>query len=66
MDASGGLNAFDGLSVRMRLSAVTIRNAFSRKPITFRTARILSRGLNIPIQCFSVKEDNRGKKNAKA
>lgn len=65
MDASGGLNAFDGLATKTRLSAVTIRNAFSRKPVTYRTAQILAKGLSIPIQCFSVKDDKRGKKNAK-
>lgn len=56
---------YDGLAARFSVSAMTVRTAFSRKPITYRTALKLSRGLDIPVECFCVKIDKRGKKNAK-
>ncbi len=53
-------SAFHAIGDRCRLSVVTVRNAFSRKPITWATALKLSRLLGIPIECFRLKQDKRG------
>ena len=59
-------NAFQGVGDRGRLSERTVRNAFSRKPITWGTAQTLSHVLKIPMGCFRIKEDMRGRnKNRK-
>lgn len=43
------------------LSEWTIRNAFSQKGITWQTACKIARSLEIPANCFRIKEDNRGR-----
>ena len=47
------------------LSGVTIRKAFSRKPITFRTAVKISRVLGIPLESFRYVEDKRSRSRKK-
>lgn len=44
------------------LSGVTIRKAFARKPITFRTAVKISKKLGIPLESFRCVEDKRSRK----
>lgn len=47
------------------LSGVTIRKAFARKPITFRTAVKISRALGIPLESFRYVEDKRSRSKGK-
>lgn len=47
------------------LSGVTIRKAFARKPITFRTAVKISRALGIPLESFRYVEDKRSRSRKK-
>ena len=58
-------NAYQGVGDRCRLSERTVRNAFSRKPITWGTAQMLSHVLKIPMGCFRIKEDMRGRNKKK-
>ena len=55
-------NPYMGIGDRCRLSEKTIRNAFSRKPITWQTARIIANALQIDMVHFRIKQDNRGRK----
>lgn len=55
-------NPYMGIGDRCRLSEKTIRNAFSRKPITWHTARIIANALQIDMGHFRIKQDNRGRK----
>jgi len=56
-----GINAFTCIAVRCKLSERTVRDAFSRKAITYRTACRISRNTGIAIAAFRIKEDLRGK-----
>lgn len=57
-----GYNAYKALADRVRLSEPTIRKALSRRPITYRTARRIAEFLSVPIECFRIIEDGRGKR----
>ena len=55
-------NAFRLIGDKCNLSEKTVRNAFSRKPITWATACRLRNALALPTtDCFRIKEDNRGR-----
>lgn len=54
-------NPFQGIGDRCRLSERTVRNAFSRKPVTWHTARIIAQALKIDLGHFRIKEDERGR-----
>lgn len=56
-----GFNPYRALADRTRLSEPTIRKAFSREAITWRTAKVLSNALEIPVESFCVKMDGRGR-----
>ena len=58
-------NPYMGIGDNCRLSERTIRNAFARKPITWQTACIIAKALNIDMRHFRVKEDNRGRNKGK-
>lgn len=58
-------NPFQGIGDRVRLSERTVRNAFSRKPITWHTARVLANLLHIDMGHFRIIEDNRGRNKKK-
>jgi hypothetical protein len=58
-------DAFKACADRCGFSVVTIKNAFQYKPVTYQTAHKISKILNIPIECFNIKEDNRGRKPKK-
>lgn len=55
-------NPYMGIGDRCRLSERTIRNAFARQPITWQTARIIAKALQIDMGHFRIKEDHRGHK----
>ena len=57
-------NAFIGIADRCRLSEKTVRNAFSRKPVTWQTAARIAKALGIDMTHFRIKPDNRGKKKS--
>lgn len=61
MNNNTGFNAFKALADRIRLSEVTIRKAFSHKPITWKTAVRIANALEVPIECFCIKIDGRYK-----
>jgi hypothetical protein len=54
-------NAYDALADATHLSKVTVYNAMSRRGVTYKTASRLAVYLRIPIQCFRIIEDNRGR-----
>lgn len=55
-------NAYKLIGDKCRLSERTVRNAFSRKPITYQTALLLARVLEFDtINCFVIKTDLRGR-----
>lgn len=56
-----GRNPFRGIADRCRLSERTVRNAFSRKPVTWDTARKVAQACGIDMREFRIKEDNRGR-----
>ena len=59
-------NAYKLIGDKCRLSERTVRTAFSKKPITYQTARLLARTLDFDTtNCFTIKTDNRGKKKKK-
>ncbi len=60
-DQEPEFNAFREIAGKCGLSERTIRTAFSRKPITYRTARRIATRLGIRIACFVIKEDRRGR-----
>ena len=61
----GGINAYKFLGDLCRLSERTIRSAFARKPVTYTTACNIYRHTGIPVWCFRVKDDNRGRRRGK-
>lgn len=55
-------NAYKLIGDKCHLSEKTVRNAFSKKPITFQTAMMLCRVLEFDTSnCFVIKTDNRGR-----
>jgi len=56
-----GYSPFKGMGDQIRLSEMTIRTAMSRKPVIYQTAASIARKFNIPIECFRIKADNRGR-----
>lgn len=55
-------NAYRLIGDKCHLSEKTIRNAFSRKPVTWQTACKIANTLNLPtVNCFRIKPDNRGR-----
>jgi hypothetical protein len=56
-----GYSPFKGMGDQIRLSEMTIRTAMSRKPVTYQTAASIGNKFSIPIECFRIKVDNRGK-----
>jgi hypothetical protein len=61
-----GRNPFRGIADRCRLSERTVRTAFSRKPVTWETARKIAQVCGIDMREFAIKADNRGRKKAKS
>ncbi len=61
MESQSGYSPFKGMADQIRLSEVTIRTAMSRQPVTYQTAASIANKFNIPIECFRIKADNRGK-----
>ena len=59
-------NPYKFIGDQCRLSERTIRTAFSKKPITWQTARIIEKHTGIPTYCFRIKPDNRGTKKARS
>lgn len=59
-------NPYKFIGDQCRLSERTIRTAFSKKPITWTTARIIEKHTGIPTYCFRIKPDNRGTKKARS
>ena len=55
-------NAYRQIGDKCGLSMRTIQIAFSRKAVTYRTARRIAMTLGIPIACFVIKEDRRGRR----
>lgn len=59
-------NAYRLIGDMCRLSEKTVRNAFSRKPVTWQTACTIVKHLNLPTTaCFRIKPDNRGRNKKK-
>ena len=58
-----GRNPFRGIADKCRLSERTVRSAFSRKPVTWQTARKIALAIGIDMREFAIKPDNRGRKN---
>ena len=52
---------FKAAADKCGFSIITVRNAFNYKPITFRTAKKIADTMGVPIACFNIKEDLRGK-----
>ena len=61
MNKDNGFSAFKALAFRMGLSEPTIRKAFAGHPTTWRVASRISKTLEIPVECFSIKIDGRYK-----
>ena len=60
-------NAYKLIGDKCRLSEKTVRAAFSKKPITWQTARMLARALDFDTtNCFTIKADHRGRNKKKA
>lgn len=55
------INAFKCLADKCGLSEKTLRTAFSKKPITWRTACKIARTLGIEVASFRIKDDARGR-----
>ena len=53
---------FKAAADKCGFSITTIRTAFNYKPITFRTAKKIASTFGVPIACFNIKEDNRGRR----
>lgn len=59
-------NAYKLIGDRCRLSERTVRDAFSKKPVTMQTALRLCRLLEFDtVNCFTIKPDQRGKNKIK-
>lgn len=55
-------NAYKLIGDKCRLSEKTVRTAFAKKPITYQTALLLCRALDLDtVNCFRIKTDNRGR-----
>lgn len=66
MNIEQSLNAYKLIGDKCRLSEKTVRNAFAKKPVTLHTASLLSHALGFDtVMCFTIKQDNRGKKKSK-
>ena len=61
-DLAVSCNAYRQIGDKCGLSMRTIQIAFSRKAVTYRTARRIAMTLGIPIACFVIKEDRRGRR----
>ncbi len=59
MNKDTGYTAYKALADRLRLSEPTIRKALSRQPTTWKTAKVISNALVIPLECFYIKIDGR-------
>lgn len=57
---TGSLNPYGACGDRCGLSEKTIRTAFAGRPITYQTACKIAKHLQIPVECFRIKADNRG------
>ncbi len=57
-----GRNPYRGIADKCRLSERTVRTAFSRKPVTWETARKIARACGIDMREFAIKADNRGRR----
>lgn len=58
-------NPYKLLGDRIGLSEVTIRKAMARQPVPLATARRIAKALDIDIDAFRIKADNRGKRKPK-
>lgn len=54
------LNAYKAIADKCRISEKTVRNAFSRKPVTLPVAARIANNIKIPLECFRIKYDQRG------
>jgi len=61
-----GRNPYRGIADKCRLSERTVRTAFSKKPVTWETARKIASACGIDMREFCIKADNRGRKKTKA
>lgn len=61
-----GRNPYKGIADKCRLSERTVRTAFSKKPVTWQTARKIALAIGIDMGEFSIKADNRGRKKQKS
>ena len=61
-----GRNPYRGIADKCRLSERTVRTAFSKKPVTWQTARKIALAIGIDMGEFAIKADNRGHKKAKS
>lgn len=55
------VNVYIDIAANTGLSKNTVRNAFARKPVSERTARILANALDVRISAFVIKPDRRGR-----
>ena len=59
-------NAYKLIGDKCHLSERTVRNAFSKKPVTYQTALALCRALDFDTtNCFVIKSDQRGRNKKK-
>ena len=61
-----GRNPYRGIADKCRLSERTVRTAFSKKPVTWETARKIAVACGIDMREFNIKADNRGRKKSKS
>lgn len=59
MNEEKKLTVIRAIACNVRLSEPTVRKAFAGQPTTWKTARVLSNALNIPMECFCVQVDGR-------
>lgn len=60
------VNVYKLIGDKCRLSEKTVRTAFSRKAVTYQTARLLANALDIDtVDCFVIKTDHRGRNKKK-
>ena len=52
-------NVIRAIAFRVRLSEPTVRKAFSGQATTWKSAKILSNALEVPMECFCVIIDGR-------
>lgn len=55
------VNVYIDIAANTGLSKNTVRNAFARKPVSERTARILANALDVRVSAFVIKPDRRGR-----